>query len=58
MKLNQIKKVKNFKALVESVRDLSLKIIKESPKIPKEAAFAINNIESDSFLINFYFFKY
>ncbi|MBG40218.1 MAG: endopeptidase La [Flavobacteriales bacterium] len=47
------KKSKNFKALVESVRDLSLKIIKESPKIPKEAAFAINNIESDSFLINF-----
>ena len=32
---------------------MSLKIIKESPKIPKEAAFAINNIESDSFLINF-----
>ena len=47
------KNSKNFKALVESVRDLSLKIIKESPKIPKEAAFAINNIESDSFLINF-----
>ena len=44
---------KPFLALVESVRDLSLKIIKESPKIPKEAAFAINNIESDSFLINF-----
>ena len=37
------KKSKPFKALVESVRDLSLKIIKESPKIPKEAAFAINN---------------
>ena len=47
------KNSKTFKALVESVRDLSLRIIKESPKIPKEAAFAINNIESDSFLINF-----
>src|SRR5690606_5524068 len=29
------------------------KIIKESPNIPSEAAFAIKNIESSSFLINF-----
>ena len=46
-------KNKEFKALVSSLKDLSLKIIKDSPNIPSDASFAINNIESDSFLINF-----
>ena len=44
---------KEFAALVESVKDVALQIIKESPNIPSEASFAIKNIESDSFLINF-----
>ena len=43
----------NFKALIGSLKDTALKIIKESPKIPSEVAFAVNNIESDSFLVNF-----
>jgi len=43
----------NFKALISSLKDTSLKVIKESPKIPSEVAFAVNNIESDSFLVNF-----
>ncbi|MGB1231887.1 MAG: endopeptidase La, partial [Winogradskyella sp.] len=42
-----------FKAIIESIKDLSLEIIKESPSIPSEASFAIKNIESSSFLINF-----
>ena len=42
-----------FKALISSLKDISLKVIKESPKIPSEVAFAVNNIESDSFLVNF-----
>jgi len=42
-----------FKALVGSLRDVALRIIKESPNIPSDASFAINNIESDSFLVNF-----
>ncbi len=42
-----------FSAIIESVKDLSLQIIKESPNIPSEASFAIKNIESNSFLINF-----
>ncbi len=41
------------KALVESMKDMALKIIKESPNIPSEASFAIKNIESPSFLVNF-----
>lgn len=44
---------KEFKAAIDSIRDLSLQIIQDSPSIPSEASFAIKNIESDSFLINF-----
>ncbi len=44
---------KKFEALVSSLKDLALQIIKHSPNIPSEAAFAIKNIESHSFLINF-----
>lgn len=43
----------NFSGLIGSVKDLALKIISESPNIPSEAQFAINNITSDPFLINF-----
>ncbi|MCT4615849.1 MAG: endopeptidase La [Marinifilaceae bacterium] len=42
-----------FKALVASVKDLALKVIKYSSHIPNEAGFAIKNIEGSSFLINF-----
>tara|TARA_R110002020_G_scaffold154714_2_gene334990 strand:+ start:150593 stop:153043 length:2451 start_codon:yes stop_codon:yes gene_type:complete len=42
-----------FKAIIESIKEQALKIIKESPNIPSEAGFAIKNIESNSFLINF-----
>ncbi len=42
-----------FTAIIDSIRDLSLKIIKENPNLPTEATFAIKNIQSDSFLVNF-----
>ncbi len=42
-----------FNAIIESVRELAIKIIHENPNIPSEATFAIKNIESPSFLINF-----
>mgnify|MGYP003147467414 FL=1 len=42
-----------FKAIIESIKEQALQIIKDSPNIPSEAAFAIKNIESNSFLINF-----
>lgn len=47
------KKESEFKAIIDSVKDISLRIIKENPNIPTEASFAIKNIQSDSFLINF-----
>ena len=42
-----------FTAIIDSIKDLSLEIIKRNPNIPSEASFAIKNIESNSFLINF-----
>lgn len=44
---------REFDALVASLKDLALQIIKQSPHIPSESGFAIRNIESPSFLINF-----
>ncbi|WP_313808216.1 endopeptidase La [Flavobacterium sp.] len=44
---------KEFLAIVESIKELAIQIIKESPNIPTEATFAIRNIESNPFLINF-----
>lgn len=58
-KVNSVKEAKpakeneEFNEIINSIRELSLEIIKESPNIPSEAAFAIKNIESNSFLINF-----
>jgi len=43
----------SFKALIASLKDLSIQIIKASPNIPSDAAFAIKNIESNFFLVNF-----
>ena len=43
----------NFQALISSLKDLSIQIIKLSPNIPSDAAFAIKNIESTVFLVNF-----
>ena len=40
-------------ALVDSMKDMALKIIKDSPNIPSDAAFAIKNIESPTFMANF-----
>ncbi|WP_010519745.1 endopeptidase La [Croceivirga radicis] len=44
---------KEFLAIIDSIKDLAFKIIKDNPNIPSEANFAIKNIQSNSFLINF-----
>ena len=54
--MNEVKPAtesEEFLAILESIKDLALQIIKDSPTIPSEASFAIKNIESHSFLINF-----
>lgn len=47
------KKDKEYEAIIGSLKDLSLRIINLSSNIPQEASFAVKNIESSSFLINF-----
>ena len=42
-----------FIALVDSIKDIALQIVKESPNIPSEAQLAIQNIESPTYLVNF-----
>ena len=42
-----------FQATIDSIKDMALKIIHENPNIPSEASFAIKNIQSHAFLINF-----
>jgi ATP-dependent Lon protease len=44
---------KMFKALVSSVRDTAAQMVKLSSQLPKEILFAIKNIDSPLFLINF-----
>ncbi len=44
---------KEFDAIIESIKDLALEVIKENPMLPSEASFAIKNIQSNSFLVNF-----
>lgn len=57
-KVEEVKEIKpnkneEFSAIIDSIKDLALQIIDENPNIPSEASFAIKNIQSDSFLVNF-----
>lgn len=49
----QIKRDKKFDALISTIKDLAIQIVKLSPNVPSEAAFALKNIESPAFLVNF-----
>ena len=44
---------KEFDAIIDSIKELALDVIKENPMLPSEASFAIKNIQSNSFLVNF-----
>ena len=48
-----IEDTKEFDAIIDSIKDEALEVIKENPMLPSEASFAIKNIQSDSFLVNF-----
>lgn len=47
------KKAPEMDVMFKSIREQALQIIKDSPNIPTEASFAIGNIDSPSFLVNF-----
>lgn len=46
-------RTKQFKALVEAIKDLAMRMIRLSNSIPQDLSFAIKNIEKDPFIINF-----
>jgi len=48
-----IVKDKKFNALMSSIKDLAIQIINLSPNLPSDSVFAIRNIESPVFLVNF-----
>ncbi len=49
----QPKKSKELDAIVDSIKELAIKAIKLNQNIPTEASFAIENITSPVFLVNF-----
>ncbi len=49
----QPKKSKELDAIVDSIKELAIKAIKLNQNIPTEASFAIENIVSPVFLVNF-----
>ncbi|MCE5175725.1 MAG: endopeptidase La [Bacteroidales bacterium] len=48
-----IKEDREFEALIQAIKELSIKIIKNSGNMPQEATFAIRNIEQPFALVNF-----
>ena len=50
--LDELMKSPHFSALVDSIKELAIKIIKLSPNIPSEAAIALENISSPEPTIN------
>ena len=44
---------KTFNALMDTLKEMAIKVIKGSSNIPSEASFAIQNIESSIFLLHF-----
>lgn len=42
-----------FSAIISNLKETSVQIVKISPNIPSDASFAINNIDSPTFLVNF-----
>ena len=47
------KKNKELNMMFKTIKELALQIIRDSPNIPSEAQFAIGNIDSPTFLVNF-----
>lgn len=50
---NKAPETEEFQALISSLKDMAIQIIEKSPNIPTEAVFALNNIETAAFLVNF-----
>ncbi|PID93089.1 MAG: endopeptidase La [Bacteroidetes bacterium] len=43
----------DFSAVIATIKDMAIQVIEKSPNIPNETAFAIRNIDSPPFIVNF-----
>lgn len=48
-----VENTEEFNEIIQTVKETALNVIEENPNIPTEGTFAIKNIQSNSFLINF-----
>jgi len=48
-----LKENSDFQALIGSIRDTAISMLRLSPNVPREASYMLQNIESPSFLMNF-----
>ena len=44
---------KDFLATISMIKDMAIQVIEKAPNVPNETAFAIKNIDSPPFIINF-----
>jgi ATP-dependent Lon protease len=49
----ELKNNKDFQALIGSIRDTAVSMLRKTPNMPPEATYMLQNIESPSFLMNF-----
>jgi ATP-dependent Lon protease len=49
----ELRENKDFQALVGSIRDTAISMLRLSPYVPREASYMLQNIESPSFLMSF-----
>jgi len=49
----ELKENTDFQALIGSIRDTALSMLRLSPYVPREASYMLQNIESPSFLMSF-----
>ena len=50
---DEIPRDRKFKALIQSIKELASQVISRNQRLPEEADFAIKNIDSPLFLLNF-----
>ena len=48
-----VEDTEEFKEIIKTVKETALSVVEENPNIPTEGTFAIKNIQSNAFLINF-----
>ena len=49
----EVPRDRKFKALIQSIKELAAQVISRNQRLPEEADFAIKNIDSPVFLLNF-----